>query len=278
MRFVLISGLSGAGKSTALRALDDAGFFVTDNLPPALWLELYERAEQSGIHRLAVSTDVRAHLFFGEMESQLEALFQKTPAQLIFLEASTEVLLQRYNLTRRVHPLGDSSLFMDFRREHEILAPLRARADVVIDTTALETKTLSERITSSLRLEQEFALGISSFGFKHAPPRDSDLVLDVRGLPNPYYDPNLRYHTGLEPEVVNYVFTGVAEEFYVGLREYVRSSAHLARLSGRRSYSVAIGCTGGRHRSVAVAERLALELSDWNARVTDHRDIEKVER
>jgi len=317
MRFVLVSGLSGSGKSTALRALDDAGFFVTDNLPPQMWLEHSRLARLKGVDKLAVCTDARTHLFFDGLESCLDALAQETPFQLLFLEASNDVLLSRYNLTRRAHPLGELSLFMDFRREHELLAPLRERADIVLDTTALGSSELLERVKSVLLLQTEFHLGLSSFGFKHAPPRDADLVLDVRGLPNPHYVPGLKPRTGLDEEVAAYVFRGqraesrepraegsgpgVAvleptvleppvssvktgteavdpEKFYIGLREFVRSSAELARASGRHAYTVAIGCTGGQHRSVAVAERLARELSDLDARVTDHRDIGKGER
>ncbi len=317
MRFVLVSGLSGSGKSTALRALDDAGFFVTDNLPPQMWLEHSRLARLKGIDKLAVCTDARTHLFFEGLEACLDALAQETPFQLLFLEASNDVLLSRYNLTRRAHPLGELSLFMDFRREHEILAPLRERADIVLDTTALGSSELLERVKSVLLLQTEFHLGLSSFGFKHAPPRDADLVLDVRGMPNPHYVPTLKPRTGLDEEVAAYVFRGpraesrepraenpgpgVAvleppvleppvssvktgteavdpEKFYSGLREFVRSSAELARASGRHTYTVAIGCTGGQHRSVAVAERLARELSGLDARVTDHRDIGKGER
>ena len=312
MRFILVSGLSGSGKSTALRALDDAGFFVTDNLPPQMWLEHFRLARNKGVDKLAVCTDARTHLFFDDLELCLDALYAETPIQLLFLEASNDVLLSRYNLTRRAHPLGELSLFMDFRREHEILAPLRERADIVLDTTHLGTAELLERVRTLLVLESEFHLGVSSFGFKHAPPRDADLVLDVRGMPNPHYVPGLKPRTGLDEDVAAYVFrepraegreqkaenlassvavleapvstlkTGAQdvdpEKFYAGLRDFVRSSAELARASGRHSYTVAIGCTGGQHRSVAVAERLARELGDLDARVTDHRDIGKGER
>ena len=276
MRFVLVSGLSGSGKSTALRALDDAGFFVTDNLPPQMWLEHLRLARLKGVDKLAVCTDARTHLFFDGLEACLDALALETPFQLLFLEASNDVLLSRYNLTRRAHPLGELSLFMDFRREHELLAPLRERADIVLDTTALGSSELLERVKSVLLLQTEFHLGVSSFGFKHAPPRDADLVLDVRGLPNPHYVPTLKPRTGLDEEVAAYVFRGqraesreqrpegsgpgVAvfkptvlettvleppvssvktgteavdpEKFYTGLREFVRSSAELARASG----------------------------------------------
>jgi len=317
MRFVLVSGLSGSGKSTALRALDDAGFFCHRQPPPQMWLEHSRLARLKGVDKLAVCTDARTHLFFDGLEESLDALAAEISFQLLFLEASNDVLLSRYNLTRRAHPLGELSLFMDFRREHEILAPLRERADIVLDTTALGSSELLERVKSVLLLQTEFHLGLSSFGFKHAPPRDADLVLDVRGMPNPHYVPSLKPRTGLDEDVAAYVFTGqkaegreqraenqsssVAvpgptvleppvsavkagteavdpEKFYAGLREFVRSSAELARASGRHTYTVAIGCTGGQHRSVAVAERLARELSDLDARVTDHRDIAKGER
>ncbi|WP_407571106.1 RNase adapter RapZ [Deinococcus altitudinis] len=275
MVFIIVSGLSGSGKSTVLRALEDAGYFATDNLPPELWGAMGDLAEAREIGRVVVSTDARTRDFLASLESSFERLKKRHDGvRVLFLEATAEVLLRRYNLSRRNHPLGDPSLLLDFQREHELLAPLRSIADTVIDTTALSATQLTERVLGLLGVSQGFDLRLTTFGFKHTPPRDVDLMLDVRTLPNPYYDPELRSRTGLEEAVSRYVFAGEdSEAFYTHLRNYVRESAERARTAGRQSYSVAVGCTGGQHRSVAVAERLKHDLADLGARVIDHRDI-----
>jgi len=275
MAFVIVSGLSGSGKSTALRTLEDAGFFITDNLPPELWGAMHDLADARGLPQVAVSTDARTRHFLSALEdSYLRLSRRHEDLRVVFLEATSEVLLQRYNFTRREHPLGDT-LMVDFARERELLAPLRALADLVIDTTDLTAAGLSARILQVLRLERDFTLRLQSFGFKHAPPRDADLVMDVRSLPNPYYDPALRPRTGLEPEVAAYVFRdGPSQAFYDEVRGFVRSASERARASGRHGYTVAVGCTGGQHRSVAVTDRLAADLADLNPQVTDHRDMQ----
>ncbi|WP_424951782.1 RNase adapter RapZ [Deinococcus sp.] len=275
MPFIIVSGLSGSGKSTALRALEDAGYFATDNLPPELWGAMSALAQARNIERVVISTDARTRDFLAALDSSFERLKKRHEGvRLYFLEATPEVLLRRYNLSRRTHPLGDPSLLLDFQREAELLAPLRAIADTVIDTTALNSVQLAERILGLVGVSQGFDLRLTTFGFKHAPPRDVDLMLDVRTLPNPYYDPELRPLTGLDEAVARYVFAGEESEgFYRHLQAYLRESAERARAAGRHSYSVAVGCTGGQHRSVAVAERLKHDLGDLGARVIDHRDI-----
>ncbi|OLV19330.1 RNase adapter RapZ [Deinococcus marmoris] len=274
MPFIVVSGLSGSGKSTVLRTLEDAGFFTTDNLPPELWGAMHDLAEARGLKRVAISTDARTRDFLGALESSYERLSRRREdLRVLFLEATADVLLKRYNLTRREHPLGDT-LLVDFARERELLAPLRSIADTVIDTTDLSAKELSERVLKLYRLERDFHLRLVSFGFKHSPPRDVDLVLDVRTLPNPFYDPELRPRTGLEKDVADYVFQNEdAQEFYAELRGFVRTAAERARASGRHGYTVGIGCTGGQHRAVAVTDRLAGDLKDLNVEVADHRDM-----
>lgn len=277
MPFIIVSGLSGSGKSTVLRTLEDAGFFITDNLPPELWGAMNDLVEAKNLHRVAVSTDARTRDFLAALESSYARLARRQEdLRVLFLEANAEVLLKRYNLSRREHPLGNN-LMLDFVRERELLAPLRAIADTVIDTTDLSAKELSERVMKMFRLEHDFTLRILSFGFKHAPPRDADLVIDVRSLPNPYYDPELRLRTGLEQDVQEYIFRdGDALAFYDEIRDFVRTSAERTRAAGRHGYTVAVGCTGGQHRSVAVASRLAQDLSDLNVDITDHRDLKRV--
>ena len=276
MNYVVVSGLSGAGKSTVLRALEDSGFFTVDNLPPNLWNATYDLAATRGQAHVAVCTDARTRAFLTELPGCWEALRVRGGVRLVYLEASDEVLLRRYNLTRRAHPLGEDSLMLDFRQERELLGGMRERADLVIDTTDLTARDLAERVLGVLGSQTAFDLRLMSFGFKHAPPRDADLVLDVRGLPNPYYIDSLRDRAGTEEDVARHVFSE-GDAFYLSLRNFVRDSATWARSAGRRSYNVAIGCTGGRHRSVAVAERLAGDLAELGARVVDHRDIRKGE-
>ncbi|WP_221089123.1 RNase adapter RapZ [Deinococcus aquaedulcis] len=275
MPFVVVSGLSGSGKSTALRTLEDAGFFITDNLPPELWGAMHDLVSARGLPCVAISTDARTRDFLGALEASYVRLSRRREdLRVLFLEANTDVLLKRYNFTRREHPLGDN-LMLDFARERELLAPLRAIADTVIDTTHLSARDLSAKVLRLFRLENDFHLRLMSFGFKHAPPRDADLVLDVRSLPNPYYDPVLRPRTGLDPAVARYAFgDSEAEAFYAELRDFVRVAAERARSAGRHGYTVAVGCTGGQHRSVAVAARLAQDLKDLNVDIMDHRDMQ----
>ncbi|ADV67822.1 RNase adapter RapZ [Deinococcus maricopensis] len=278
MQFTVLSGLSGAGKSTAMRALEDAGFFVTDNLPPELWVAMYDLSRASGAQRVAVVTDARTREFLPALEGSWQRLSRREGVRVVFLEATDEVLLRRYNLTRRAHPMGEHSLMADFDRERALLAPLRALADVVIDTTDLDARAFTDRLRGLFDLQSSFDLRLISFGFKHAPPRDADLVLDMRGLPNPHYDPVLRPKSGLDADVAAYVFNGPdSEAYYAHVQEFVRASADAARRGGRHSYSVAIGCTGGQHRSVAVAERLCRDLHDLGARVIAHRDVQRGE-
>lgn len=277
MPFIIVSGLSGSGKSTVLRTLEDAGFFITDNLPPELWGAMNDLVEAKGLQKVAVSTDARTRDFLAALQSSHSRLKRRQDdLRVLFLEANAEVLLKRYNLSRREHPLG-TNLLLDFARERELLAPLRAIADNVIDTTELSAKELTERILKLYRLEHDFTLRMVSFGFKHSPPRDADLVLDVRSLPNPYYDPELRLKTGLDKAVQDYVFQNEdAEAFYRELRDFVGKAAERTRAGGRHGYTVAVGCTGGQHRSVAVVNRLAQDLKNLNVEITDHRDLKRV--
>lgn len=275
MTFIVISGLSGSGKATALRTLEDAGFFVTDNLPPELWSALGDLAQARGLSKVAVTADARTRDFLSAALPSLERLKRRRDdVQVLYLEASDEVLLQRFNLSRREHPLGESSLMLDVKREQELLSGLRAAADRVIDTTSLSASAFSGQLLDWLGVDRDFDLRLTSFGFKHAPPRDADLVLDMRSLPNPYYEPALRPRTGLNPEVAAYIFADEdSEQFYREVCEFVRDNVLRAQATGRRGYHVAVGCTGGQHRSVAVCARLERDLQDLGAHIVDHRDM-----
>ncbi|GGJ50857.1 RNase adapter RapZ [Deinococcus roseus] len=277
MEVVIISGLSGSGKNTALKALEEAGFFVMDNLVPVLWDQMYEQALSHGIQKYAFTVDARMWAFLDQLDQQLQEFLQRSGARVLFLEASEDVLLQRYNLTRRKHPLGERSLLMDFYREKEMLASLREAADLVVDTTELSEKQLARKVEQIFSIHSKFTLRLFSFGFKHGVPRDADLVLDVRGLPNPFYDTQLRPLTGLDDGVKNYVFTPETHTYYQTLVHFLKSTLNLAEKAGRRAYTVAVGCTGGRHRSVAITEALMHDLETYNPQLKDHRDIQKGE-
>ncbi len=273
MRFVVLSGLSGAGRTTALAALEDLGYFTADNVPPALWDELISQAGpvQS---RVAVGVGVRTAAFLPKLGEVLGSLRSRgVHPEVVFLDASDEVLVKRYNFTRRTHPLGYAPLQQDIARERVVLGDLRAVADTVLDTSGLSARELTEEFRLRFGDERRFRLRLSSFGFKRGVPIDADNVFDLRSLPNPYYDPALRHKGGKDPEVAAYVFTAEGLAFYTELREFVRLLATRALITGRSSYTVAVGCTGGQHRSVAFAERLKVDLADVFATYAEHRDL-----
>lgn len=285
VELVVITGHSGAGKSEAIAAFEDGGYFCVDNLPPRMIGALGElfSFEGSGVERAAVVSDVRGGDYFDELLAVLDELASAgLELKLLFLEADEETLLHRYKETRRRHPLARSGRIVDgIRAERELLAPLRERADVVLDTTDLTGGALRRRIATELigrrREENQLALTLLTFGFKNGPPRDADLTLDVRFLPNPYYDERLRPLTGQDPDVVSYIESGTqAGEFYGRLMPLLEFLLPAYVAEGKQHLTIAVGCTGGRHRSVAVADRIARELGrrdEVKLRVV-HRDLE----
>ena len=276
-RFVIVSGLSGAGKTTALQALEEFGFFTVDNLPPQLWERTLELCRAKGLYKLAVVADARTRYFLDGFEFALNTVMVLVKAELVFLEAGDEVLIRRYGLTRRTHPMQAPTLESDLREERQVLERVRSRANVVIDSSHLSARGLIDKLRGLYGNEHAFNLALFSFGFKHGAPRDADLVLDVRGLPNPHWEPTLKPMSGLDQPVRDYVFTAEGTAFYHELKQYLLTSLQMAKQSGRSSYSVGVGCTGGRHRSVAVVEMLARDLaSEWPV-VVEHRDIDKAE-
>lgn len=272
-RFVVLTGLSGAGRTTGLYALEDLGFFKADNVPPSLWVELLNEAERAGFEQVAVGLDVRAKNFFGDIDEVFRRLRERVNVEIVFLDARDDVLIKRYNFTRRTHPLGQAPLSQDIAEERQHLGVLRALADTVLDTSQLSTRELVETLQSRFGRERQFRLRLMSFGFKRGVPIDADTVLDLRALPNPYYDPELRPLPGTDKRVQMYVFQPSSLEFYTQMREFVRTATAMAKETGRSSYTVALGCTGGQHRSVAVAERLKNDLSESFATSCDHRDV-----
>jgi len=282
---VVITGFSGAGKSTAMNVFEDAGYFCVDNLPPEMIRSLVELFVHKGfkVERAAVVSDVRGGAYFEALRAvvdDLDALGLKH--SVLFLEAAEQTLVTRYKETRRRHPLApQGSVAAGVAAERELLEPLRGRADLVIDTTGMSTSMLRAKIAEELLPRQtvgRLSVTVMSFGFKHGPPRDEDLVFDVRFLPNPHYESELRELTGLDAEVVEYIARdGRLDELYERLDPLMDFLLPQYIEEGKAHLVVAIGCTGGRHRSVAIAERLGAryrERPDLDVTVI-HRDIDR---
>ncbi|MEM7735362.1 MAG: RNase adapter RapZ [Deinococcota bacterium] len=281
---VIVTGLSGAGKSSALKALEDSGFFSVDNLPPALWQALVNEVCQvtSGEDvgediRVAIGVDIRAHAHLRGVDSALESLeaskVNSAQPVIVFLDAADDVLVNRYNFTRRHHPLHRASLTTDIAAERVALGDLRARADLVLDTSNLSAAELRKQLQGRFADAARFTVRLISFGFKRGVPGDSDNVFDVRVMPNPFYDPDLRPIDGRDKRVQSYAFSGDGEAFFQDLSHYITKLLAKAREQGRSHYTLAIGCTGGQHRSVAVAERLTKLLEDDVEVSLEHRDV-----
>jgi len=284
MTLVIITGHSGAGKSEAIAAFEDGGYFCVDNLPPRMIAGLGELFihEGSGVERAAIVSDVRGGEYFEDLLQVIEDLERDGPdPKLLFLEADEATLLDRYKETRRRHPLAPEGRIVDgIRAEREMLAPLRERADIVIDTTDLTGHELRRRIAEELlgtERDEKLALTLLTFGFKNGPPRDADLTLDVRFLPNPHYDLELRPLTGQDEIVRRYVESGTqAGEFYGRLMPLLEFLVPAYVAEGKSHLTIAIGCTGGRHRSVTVADRIRRDLEQRDDVVVrvKHRDVE----
>jgi UPF0042 nucleotide-binding protein len=284
MTLVIITGHSGAGKSEAIASFEDGGYFCVDNLPPRMIAGLGELFihEGSGVERAAIVSDVRGGEYFEDLQQVVDDLERDGPQpKLIFLEADEQTLLNRYKETRRRHPLAPEGRIVDgIRAEREMLAPLRERADIVIDTTDLTGHELRRRIAEELlgtERDEKLALTLLTFGFKNGPPRDADLTLDVRFLPNPHYDLELRPLTGQDEIVRQYVESGTqAGEFYGRLMPLLEFLVPAYVAEGKSHLTIAIGCTGGRHRSVTVARRIRSDLENRDDVVVrvKHRDVE----
>ena len=283
MEFIIISGLSGAGKSKAASFMEDMGFFCVDNLPAPIIPKFAElgMAGTGEYDRVVLVTDVRSGTNFSALFQSLEALKgMKCPYRILYMDASDDVIIKRYKETRRSHPLAEEcdSLEGAIALERRMLAPLRERAEFVVDTSDLSTAKLrGELLRLFGRGSQEGAMTVSvtSFGFKHGLPREADLVFDVRFLPNPYYVQELRPRTGLDDGVRDYVFSGgAAGEFLEKLQDLVGFLLPKYVEEGKTALVVAVGCTGGHHRSVAIAHALAAYIRGRGYPVTEsHRDL-----
>jgi UPF0042 nucleotide-binding protein len=276
----IITGMSGAGRSTAANVLEDLGWFVVDNLPPALLPTLAELGGRSrgDVARMAAVVDVRSRAFFADLTAALAQLAADgSDPRIIFLEASDDALVRRHEAVRRPHPLqGDGRLVDGIAREREMLRDLRADADIVLDTTDLNVHELGSKVLSAF--EQDTAglhATVMSFGFKYGLPVDADLVADARFLPNPYWVPELRPLSGRDDAVRDYVLAQVgAVEFLDTYEQLLDIIGAGYQREGKRYVTVAIGCTGGKHRSVAIAEDLAARMRTHGVDATVlHRDL-----
>lgn len=270
MRFVIVTGMSGGGKSTALKMLEDIGFYCVDNLPVTLLEKFAELVTQPGteLTKVALGLDVRSGQSFMELPAILDNLLQKDiEVEVLFLEASERALIRRYKETRRVHPLSPDGRVEDgVHKEREVLAEIRAKATFIIDSTNLLTRELKaelDRIFIENKEYNNLMISVMSFGYKHGIPADADLVFDVRFLPNPYYVEELKTKTGLDQEVRDYVMKyEESTQFLDKLEDMLRFLIPNYIKEGKYSLVVAIGCTGGKHRSVTLAEGLFKRLKN----------------
>ncbi|MDF2820817.1 MAG: RNase adapter RapZ [Clostridiales bacterium] len=284
IRFVIITGMSGGGKSTALKMLEDVGYFCVDNLPIQLiekFAEICFKAD-SGINKVALGIDVRTSTAFDELIVTIGELDKKGyRCELLFIDASDNVIVKRYKETRRKHPLvTDGRIEEGIQKERNLLQPLKETADYILETSNLLTRELKTELIKIFIDDEKYSgiyISVVSFGFKYGIPTDADLVFDVRFIPNPYYIPELRPLTGNDKEIQDYVMKwDISKTFLEKLEDMVKFLIPNYIEEGKTQLIVAIGCTGGKHRSVTLANELFLRLENESYSVKkEHRDIEK---
>ncbi|MBO1305450.1 RNase adapter RapZ [Enterococcus sp. 669A] len=283
LHLVVITGMSGAGKTVAIQSFEDMGYFCVDNMPPGLIPKFWELIRESGkVTKIALVVDLRSRAFFEEIQNMLVEIDNTgfIDTSLLFLDASDEELVSRYKETRRTHPMAMDGLVTEgIRKERAILEDLKTRATLVIDTTNLTPRQLREKINHEFKQTDDlgFHIEMLSFGFKYGLPIDADIVMDVRFLPNPHYIAELRPRTGLDKEVYDYVMSfPETDEFYNNFVTLLKNILPGYVKEGKSSLTIAIGCTGGQHRSVALSERVGHALEDLDYRVNiTHRDKDK---
>ena len=281
MRFVIVTGLSGAGKTEATRTLEDMDYFCVDNLPPKLIPKFAEACNNGNIEKVAIVIDIRGGIFFDDLfESLMYLKNNNLEYEILFLDATDEVLVKRFKEARRSHPLAhEGRIITGINKERKRLREVRDRADIIIDTSKYKIRDLREKLMehygNSKSVEKQLSVTVLSFGFKYGIPVDSDLVFDVRFIPNPFYIPELKQYSGADEPVKEYVLAqNETVEFIDKVQNMLQFLIPNYIKEGKRQLIVSIGCTGGRHRSVAIAnevyERLA--KANFNARI-EHRDI-----
>ena len=280
---VIVTGMSGAGKTVAMQSFEDLGYFCVDNMPPELLPKFWELIKETGkIHKVALVIDLRARNFYDEINEVLSELKHNLgiDIRILFLDASNEELVARYKETRRSHPLSRDSRPLDgIRRERELLSGIKTQAQLVVDTSKLSPRQLREEIFHSFQTDEgqyPFHIDVMSFGFKYGLPIDADIVMDVRFLPNPYYVPELRDKTGLDQEVYDYVMNSDKTTEFVNHFEALLQTVIPGYIKeGKTNVVIAIGCTGGQHRSVALARRTGEFLKKDHHVTIAHRDVNR---
>jgi UPF0042 nucleotide-binding protein len=278
---VIVTGVSGGGRSTVARALENVGYYVVDNLPQTLMVQMAELAHEAGgaARQTAMVLDVRSRAFSTDLAGAVKALRERGFApRVVFVDADDDVLIRRFENVRRPHPLQGSNRLSDgIAAERELLAEARDLADVIIDTSHLNVNQLRSRVEELFAGEESLKLRVTvlSFGFKYGLPPDADFVLDARFLPNPFWVPELREHTGKDPDVSRYVMgQRGAATFVETYARLINATAPGFEREGKRYLTVAVGCTGGKHRSVAIAEELARRLRELRVVAgAQHRDL-----
>ncbi|MCP0886346.1 RNase adapter RapZ [Ligilactobacillus sp. WILCCON 0076] len=282
LSLVIVTGMSGAGKTVAMQSFEDLGYFCIDNMPPTLLPKFWELVKESGkVKKVALVIDLRSRAFYDEIGEMLDDLEETDFAntRILFLDASDEELVARYKETRRSHPLAMEGRVLDgVQLERELLATIKSQAQLIVDTSRLSPRQLREEIFHNFETMdvKSFHIEVLSFGFKYGLPIDADIVMDVRFLPNPYYVPALRNKTGLDKEVSEYVMNSdTTEEFYANFMKTLEVVLPGYKREGKSSVTIAIGCTGGQHRSVALSQRIGDFLKkSYSVRVS-HRDMNK---
>lgn len=283
IQLVVVTGMSGAGKTVAMQSFEDLGYFCVDNMPPALLGKFWELVKESGkISKVALVIDLRSRAFYDEIFGMLQELDDGNDnlrPKILFLDASDEELVARYKETRRAHPLAMDGRVLDgIQHERELLSEIKSKAQLVIDTSKISPRQLREELFLNFESDQStaFHVNVMSFGFKYGVPIDADIVMDVRFLPNPYYVKDLREKTGNDQVVYDYVMNSeMTEEFYQQFIKMLRFVMPGYQKEGKSSVTIAIGCTGGQHRSVALANRIGKALQEKYPVNITHRDMAK---